>query len=428
MRQPSRARDLLRAAVLLDRGDGQTGDDRTTAPLSSRSTRVSIIGLHTVFGVLVALAAAVAVLDGTRGNDSGAWWALGALGVLVVSYLLAGAPALADEAPGRAVVYLLVLVAVLGMVAYNDPNLLFLFFLAYPQVWFLVERIRPGITWSVLLAASSMTGLTLAGRHGKESLVSELSNQAAGLVFSIALGIWVSFVLRQSRQRGHLIEQLEGTRAELATAHHEQGVMAERERLAREVHDTLAQGYTSIVVLAQTASAKVSSDPVAAQERLALIAEVARDNLRETRAVVAAFSPVALDGSTLVDALHRIADRFTRETGTRVEIETDVLADGRSTLRRDEEIVLLRAAQEALANTRRHAAASAVSLRLARFGDEMSISITDDGVGFTSETGLGMGLSGLRDRVEQAGGALDVMSSPGGGTQLTARVPIAAST
>jgi signal transduction histidine kinase len=241
------------------------------------------------------------------------------------------------------------------------------------------------------------------------------------------MGLWVFRVLEQSAQRAALIRELESTRAELAAAHREQGVVAERERLAREVHDTLAQGYTSIVVLAQTAVAQLPGDPGAAAERVALIEEVARDNLAEARAMVAAFAPVALDSSTLVEALQRLLERFCRETGLATRLDTAALGDAGGELSRAEEIVLLRGAQEALANVRRHAAASTVVLRVSRVGapesGHVSVHVEDDGVGFDPSVGQGVGLAGLRDRAEAVGGAVDIASVPGQGTRVTVRVP-----
>ena len=310
---------------------------------------------------------------------------LGALAVLAVAYLLLGAPAIGEDHPVRAVGYLVVLVGVFAVLGWHAPELLFLLFLAYPQVWFLVEAMRPGLFWTVALALASTVGPSIAWTRGTEPL-SGVIQTAVGLFFSIALGIWVSRVLEQSRQRATLIRELEATRAELAAAHHEQGIVAERERLAREVHDTLAQGYTSIVVLAQTAAASLPPSAAAAAERLAMIEEVARENLAEARAMVAAFSPVALDSSTLAEALQRLADRFGRETGIATRLDTAALDAADPGLSRAEEIVLLRGAQEALANVRRHASASAVVLRLARVGAgeaaQVSVHVEDDGVGF----------------------------------------------
>jgi signal transduction histidine kinase len=319
------------------------------------------------------------------------------------------------------VVHLVVVVASFGVLGWFAPDLMFLLFLAYPQVWFVVQGTLTGIAWTVLLALSSATG-PLTRAAAERTTVEVLTDTVIGLLFSLALGLWVSRVLKQSAERASLIAQLEATRSELAAAEHERGVLAERERLAQEVHDTLAQGYTSIVVLAQTATAQLPADPDAARERLAVIEEVARDNLAEARAVVAAFRPVALDGSTLVEALERLAERFARETGLPVRVDTAAL-DGAPRLRTDEEVVLLRGAQEALTNVRRHAGASAVVLRLARVGRQVSVHVEDDGVGFDPAAVSPSGLAGLRGRVTEVGGEMDVASAPGEGTRVTVRVP-----
>ncbi|MGY1748463.1 sensor histidine kinase [Modestobacter sp. SYSU DS0511] len=407
----------LRAAVVPARG----GDDGG-APLSDRSWRATVVGLHVVFVVMLGvavLATFVVRVEGSRAVT------LGALAVLVVAYLVLGAPAIGEDHPRRAVGYLTVLVGVFAVLGWHAPELLFLLFLAYSQVWFLVESARPGTTWTVLLALASTAGPTVSWTRGTEPL-SGIVQTSVGLVFSLALGLWLSRVLQQSRERAQLIRELEDTRVELAAAHREQGVAAERERLAREVHDTLAQGYTSIVVLAQTAAAQVDTDPAAAAERLALIEEVARDNLAEARAMVAAFAPVPLDSATLVEALQRLAERFGRETGIATRVDLSAL-DGAPGLTRAEEIVLLRGAQEALANVRRHAAASAVVLQVSRVGTgesgQVSVHVADDGVGFDPATSAGVGLAGLRDRAAEVGGAVDVVSAPGEGTWVTVRVP-----
>jgi signal transduction histidine kinase len=403
----------LRVAVLPARG-GADGD----APLSEPSWRATVVGLHVVFVVMIGIAGLGILVGRMEGSRPAT---LGALAVLALAYLTLGGPAIADDCPARAVGYLTVLVGVFGVFGTQAPALLFLLFLAYPQVWFLVESPRPGVFWTVALALASTVGPTISWAHGTEPL-SGIVQTAVGLVFSLALGLWVSRVLQQSRERAVLIRELESTRAELADAHREQGVVAERERLAREVHDTLAQGYTSIVVLAQTAVAQLPGNPGAAAERVALIEEVARENLAEARAMVAAFAPVTLDSVTLVEALQRLTERFGRETGLCTRLDTTALGDGGG-LTRGEEIVLLRGAQEALANVRRHASASAVVLRLSRVGDVVSVHVEDDGVGFDPSAAAGVGLAGLRDRAEQVGGAVDVASAPGQGTRVTVRVP-----
>ena len=398
-----------RAAVVPPRDDG-------SGPLPPATERVVGAVLHAAFAV-VATVALVQALDAERGRAVLG----GALVVWVVAYLLLGARAVLRSGGWRAVGFLLVHVAVVAVLGWQQPSLLFVMWVAYPLVWFVTGTLLAGVLWTLLLAAAAATGPFVAWTHGDEPLWGP-GETLVGLALSLLVGLWVHRLVTMTVERDRLIAELEATRDQLAAAHREQGVLAERERLAREVHDTLAQGYTSIVVLAQTAAAQLPGDPGAAAERVALIEEVARENLAEARAMVAAFAPVALDSSTLLEALQRLADRFGRETGVATRLDTAALGEG-AHLNRTEEIVLLRGAQEALANVRRHAAASAVVLRLSRVGDTVSVHVEDDGVGFDPAGTLGVGLSGLRDRAEQVGGAVDVASAPGQGTRVTVRVP-----
>jgi len=399
------------------------GDDGS-APLSAHGRRVTVLVLHAAFVVLVGIAA----LTTAAGNEvSGSKVVLlTALGSWVLAYLVVGPLSLTDWRRERPTAYLVVLVVVVAVIAAQEPSLLFLMFLAYPQVWFFVDSLRAGVLWTLLLALAATVGPAIAWTRGDEPLWGP-GQTLVGMVFSLAMGLWVFRVMEQSAQRAVLIRELESTRADLAAAHREQGVVAERERLAREVHDTLAQGYTSIVVLAQTAAAQLPGDPAAAAERVALIEEVARENLAEARAMVAAFAPVALDSATLLEVLQRLTERFGRETGLTTRLDTSALGEGSSGLSRAEEIVLLRGAQEALANVRRHASATAVVLRVSRGGvggsAQVSVHVEDDGVGFDPAAVAGVGLAGLRDRAEQVGGAVDVASAPGRGTRVTVRVP-----
>ena len=393
-------------------------------PLSERGWRITVLVLHVAFAVMIGAAvldATVADVDGTRAA------VLGALGTWALAYLVLGGPALVSRDVRRCNGYLAVMVAAVAVIAWHEPSLLFLMFLAYSQVWFLSERVGQGVAWTFALAAAATAGPLVAWTRGDEPLWGPGST-LIGLGFSLAMGVWVHRVLEQSEQRAELIRELESTRAELAALHHQQGMVAERERLAREVHDTLAQGYTSIVVLAQTAAAALPGDPAAAGERLGVIEEVARENLAEARAMVAAFAPVALDSATLVEALQRLAARFGRETGTATRVDTAALGGVGPALSRAEEIVLLRGAQEALANVRRHAAASAVVLRVSRVGSgadaQVSVHVEDDGVGFDPAVSVGVGLAGLRDRAQEVGGDVDVRSVPGEGTRVTVRVPV----
>lgn len=236
----------------------------------------------------------------------------------------------------------------------------------------------------------------------------------ASTAFALFFGIWIDRVIVQSTGRAALIAELEASRAEVARLSHEAGVAAERARLAGEIHDTLAQGFTSIITLLQAV------DPGLADERLALAVRTARENLAESRSLVAALAPAALSSGSLLDAVRRQTVRFTEETAVpatcRVSGEVRPLPTA-------VEVVLLRAAQEALANVRRHAAAGQVSVLLAYGADSVRLVVRDDGRGFDPAAVHGFGLPGMRARAEQVNGRLSVHSVPGAGALVEVEVP-----
>jgi signal transduction histidine kinase len=243
------------------------------------------------------------------------------------------------------------------------------------------------------------------------------------LVFAVGLGLWFHVAMQRAEEHARLLGELQAAQAELARTNHEAGVTAERERLAREIHDTLAQGFTSVIMQAQAATAALDvKDDDAVRERLHVVEETARDNLAEARALVAAFAPVALQDASLPQALGRLGTRFAEETGLIVRVQ----AEGVGALPPAVEVVLLRAAQEALANVRRHAQARSVVVRLGQADGEVTLTVSDDGRGLGPDAAEGFGLAGMRDRVRSAGGTLAVGPGDDGGTTLCARVPVEA--
>lgn len=245
-----------------------------------------------------------------------------------------------------------------------------------------------------------------------------------GLAITTATGlvsIWMGQIAEQNEARARLIAELEQSRAEVARLSHEAGMSAERTRLSAEIHDTLAQGFTSILTLVQAITAELSRDPSRAREHLDLAARTARENLAEARAMVASLAPSALATATLVEALERQTGRLVAEAG----IAASFTCDGDpGAIERPVEVVLLRSAQEALTNVRKHSGARSVAVRLAGTSSSVRLSVTDDGRGFAVDAGgSGFGLRGMRTRVEQAGGTLSVRSTPGAGATIEVEVP-----
>ncbi|WP_307795820.1 sensor histidine kinase [Amycolatopsis sp. 195334CR] len=246
----------------------------------------------------------------------------------------------------------------------------------------------------------------------------------AGVIFcslAVMLGLFIHRIAQQKEEQALLIERLAASRSEVARLSHEAGTAAERERLAREIHDTLAQGFTSIVALVQAIESELDTDPAAARRHLELTARTARENLDEARSMVAALTPSALAAGTLADAVRRQADRLADETALTVTCRID---DGLPKLPTAAEVVLLRATQEALHNTRRHAHATTVALSLSIVDGLVRLSVWDDGVGFDPDApAAGYGLAGMRARAQQVGGELTVHCGERGGTELVVEVP-----
>src|SRR5205807_6700013 len=198
----------------------------------------------------------------------------------------------------------------------------------------------------------------------------------------------------------------------------------ERTRLAREIHDTLAQGLTAIALNIEGAMHRLDSDPDQARERLARALAMARENLEDARrSVLDLRSAARLEGKPLTEALTGLARSFTSDTGVPVSVQAPGAIKGVS-LRTESE--LFRIAQEALTNVRRHAHARKVEVGLRRRGTQLTLSIKDDGQGFSVRKPHpdSHGLLGMRERAKLLGGRVEVSSAPGTGTRVVARVPV----
>lgn len=354
--------------------------------------------------------------------------ALATFAALLVAYVLVGRRAAATGSRALAMTYVLVMIACVGAVVSASETGTLLLFIAYSQVWYFAETRRQGVVLTVVLTVVVFGTIAAQSPFDDLSDAAPLITQAGiAIAFSVLLGLWVTQVAEQSEDRAELLARLEEAQAEAAASHHAAGVLAERERMAQEIHDTLAQGFTSVVMLAQTAAADLRRErPDDAAARLALIERTARENLAEARALVAASAPVGLAESTLVEALERLAARFGEETGVRVRVVADDAA--LAGLTREREVILLRAAQEALSNVRRHAGASTVDLVLGAATDDgaVTLEVVDDGRGMAPAAVEGFGLRGMRERVTTGGGALAVTSDVGLGTRVQVTMPVGA--
>ena len=219
-------------------------------------------------------------------------------------------------------------------------------------------------------------------------------------------------------------------RAQLFDRSTELGALEERNRLAREIHDTLAQGLAAITMQLETADAlliKASTHPSDARAQTAIqqALKLSRASLNEARRSVLDLRATPLEGRTLCEALAALLKDF--EVEARHKLKTTFDAVGAHTpLPAHIEITLYRIAQEALANVVRHAHAQHVALNLAMTPERVDMTIEDDGAGFdtTQAAPNRFGLVGLSERARLAGGTLEVQSAMGKGTRVNVSVPL----
>ena len=200
-------------------------------------------------------------------------------------------------------------------------------------------------------------------------------------------------------------------------------VLEERNRLAREIHDTLAQGFTGIILQLEAAEQALEDDPGSAQEHLDKARKLARESLNEARRSVWALRPQELEQHALATTLRRQLEEFTRDTGVGAEFDTD--GEERE-LPADIEDALLRIFQESLTNIKKHAGAEHVGVKLDFARDGVRLVIDDDGSGFdTSVPQKGrFGLISMRERVKLIGGSIEIRSEKGKGTYIKVTIPV----
>lgn len=264
-----------------------------------------------------------------------------------------------------------------------------------------------------------MFGGTLGQGWSPQFLTGNTVFTLAAYAAGTGLGLWMHRFVGQSNERQErLTAELALTQEELALAHQRQGAAEERERMAREIHDTLAQGFASIVVLAEAARAALTTDPGRSAQQLASIEQTARENLTEARVLVGSVPASGVAAGSVATTLRRTLDRFAQDTGLTVTAELpDIDLDQHT------RVALLRCTQESLANVRKHSGASTVGVVLGEVPGGVELEITDDGKGFVVAESRGFGLDGMRRRLAELDGELTVTSSLGDGTRVLATLP-----
>ncbi|MFI9630725.1 sensor histidine kinase [Streptomyces sp. NPDC052042] len=392
----------------------------TAAPALTPTTRALSWCLHLLIVVLLVLAAGRAVAD------SGPHAATTVAAAAACAVVYAAGPALPRirRSPLAAAVWLGAVGACWLVLLVLSADAVWL---AFP-LYFLQLHLLPRRAGLAAVAATALMAITAFAAHQGSFSLAMAIGPALGAAVAVAVVWGYQALYRESEQRRRLIEELTTTRADLARAQHTAGVLAERERLAREIHDTLAQGLSSIQLLLRAAERALPGKPENAARYVDQARQAAVDNLAEARRFVAALTPPALEDSTLAGALERLC--VTTSTRHRITARFHLTGEA-APLPTAHEVALLRIAQSALANTVRHAHATTAEVTLSHLGDHVALDVVDDGTGFDPDRlpapapdSGGFGLAAMRARMRALGGILVIESAPGHGTALAAQLPL----
>ncbi|MYW63627.1 sensor histidine kinase [Streptomyces sp. SID8379] len=296
---------------------------------------------------------------------------------------------------------------------------------------------RPGILASVIIVAGAQAGGLWPDSALGWAVFGALV--VANMAFVVITGHLQEKEQERARLQVRTIQELAETNealrvamdenaalhAQLLVQAREAGVADERRRLAAEIHDTIAQGLTGII--AQLQVVKNAPTLETAREHLDRADALARHSLGEARRSVHNLIPAALADATLAEALKKTVTEWSGRTGVRADF---TLTGTAQPLHDEIEATLLRITEEALSNAARHAHATRLGVTLSFMAGEVTLDVRDDGRGFDplalpARTGTaGFGLDGMRARAERLAGDVTIESEPGGGTAISARVPL----
>ncbi|MFC5835816.1 sensor histidine kinase [Nonomuraea insulae] len=285
----------------------------------------------------------------------------------------------------------------------------------------------PGL-WAYGGVAATVGVLVAARPADGRTPVELLASFVVGVLIASMTGLIIHTIADQNERLTEtglklaaLAEENANLQARLLTQAREAGVLGERQRMAREIHDTIAQSLTAILTQLEALGDVPLGDVPEARGRLDTVRALAKESLTEARRSVQALRPAPLEDAQLAAALSGIAERWSLASG--VPASVSVTGDPRP-LHTEVESTLLRVAQEALANVAKHASAGRVGLTLSYMEDVVALDVRDDGAGFVRERASnGFGLVAMRQRVTRLAGAFELETAPGQGTGISATVP-----
>ncbi len=369
--------------------------------------------------------AAVAMLGLIALAQSGERWVVAALLLATFGLLMAFIPE-AWAAPWKRHLYMLVQAGLVsGLLFLYPPTWSFfpiLYFILSAQVVFLFPLLVAAIWIGFFVLATGGAFVRVSGWvNGLLTLLPYLG----GYLFFAAFARALARAEAAHRESQALLAELQEAHRRLqeyAARVEELAVVEERNRMARELHDTLGHRLTVAAVQLEGAQRLIPRDPERAAAMVDTVRQQVRQALSELRSAVAALrSPLEAD-LPLPEALARLAARFEEATGIEVH---RALPEGLPPMPEAHRLTLYRAAQEALTNIQRHADAHRVWLVVGASEGQVTLLVSDDGRGFPPEAeGQGFGLRGLRERVARLGGTVVLGERPGGGAELHLSLPL----
>ena len=289
---------------------------------------------------------------------------------------------------------------------------------------------KRGIVFAGATLLLTMTILFFLDGH--RIVPSDFITLPPAFIFAFAFAVVIRYQFDQRARAEQLVAQLEAAQAELrarANEAEELAVTRERNRMAREIHDTLGHYLTILAVQLETATKLEERGDPRLRAELVEARRVASECLAEVRRSVAALRPADLTTRSFPAALGRLAAEF-EASAPETEIVLDVEQPARQ-LPAELRVALFRVVQESLTNIRKHARATKVLVRLRVENDQVDLTVLDNGVGAESSTDgheSGFGLIGVRERVELIGGTVRSGPEPEHGWRVAVRVPLPAAT
>ncbi|MGV8885437.1 MAG: histidine kinase [Microbacteriaceae bacterium] len=370
-------------------------------------------GLHVLFASLTTLVIASAILTPTRLSVAVVVMACVFLGSYAAGGVVSRAARRGKRIP--ALIWLTLITVQWAVLVWLSPAAAYLVF----PLFFLYLHVLGRRVGTLVVIATAGIAIVVLGMENGWS-VGGIVGPLVGAAVAVMIGLGYQALAREAAERERLMAELIATRDQLVATEHESGVLAERSRLAREIHDTVAQGLSSIQLLLHAAERANPNAP--GVEHIVLARETAASGLADARRFIRELTPPNLAEVGLGGTLRRLAETQWNAHGLAVAVRvSDALS-----LPMHLQTALLRIAQGAMANVIQHAQASTATITLAVDSDALHFSIADDGRGFDTST-VGelapttdsFGLRATRERVDQLGGTLTVSSAPGEGTVVT---------